>query len=78
MNGNMQVTAIFQKGDKRKPNNYRPEESITCIISKIIESIIRDKIMEHIENKNLFSNKEFGFLNGRSTAYGVGEMDKNY
>ena len=35
------VTAIFKKGDKRKPNNYRPV-SLTCIICKIIESIIRD------------------------------------
>ena len=61
------VTAIFKKGDKRKPNNYRPV-SLTCIICKIIESIIRDKIMEHMENNNLFSNKQFGFLNGRSTV----------
>ena len=50
------VTAIFKKGDKRKPNNYRPV-SLTCIICKIIESIIRDKIMEYMENNNLFSNK---------------------
>ena len=64
------VTAIFKKGDKRKPNNYRPE-SITCIISKIIESIIkRQNYGVYIENKNLFGSrsKEFGFLNGRSTV----------
>ena len=24
--------------------------------------------MEHMENNNLFSNKQFGFLNGRSTV----------
>ena len=61
------VTAIFKKGDKRKPNNYRPV-SLTCIICKIIESIIRDKLMEYMESNNLFSNKQFGFLNGRSTV----------
>ena len=61
------VTAIFKKGDKRKPNNYRPV-SLTCIICKIIESIIRDKIMEYMESNNLFRNKQFGFLNGRSTV----------
>ena len=61
------VTAIFKKGDKRKPNNYRPV-SLTCIICKIIESIIRDKIMDHMKNNNLFSNKQFGFLDGRSTV----------
>ena len=61
------VTAIFKKGDKRKPNNYRPV-SLTCIICKIIESIVRDKIMDHMKNNNLFSNKQFGFLDGRSTV----------
>ena len=61
------VTAIFKKGDKRKPNNYRPV-SLTCIICKIIESIIRDKLMEYTESNNLFSNKQFGFLNGSSTV----------
>ena len=60
------VTAIFKKGDKRKPNNYR-SVSLTCIICKIIESIIRDKIMDHVKNNNLLSNKQFGFLDGRST-----------
>ena len=61
------VTAIFKKGDKRKPNNYRPV-SLTYITYKIIESIIRDKIMDHMKNNNLFSNKQFGFLHGRSTV----------
>ena len=28
------VSAIFKKGDKRKPNNYR-SASLTCIISKL-------------------------------------------
>ena len=27
--------------------------------------------MEHMENSNLFSNKQFGFLNGRSTMPGL-------
>ena len=47
------VTAIFKKGDQRKPKNYRPV-SLTCIICKIIESIIKDKIMEHILKTTIF------------------------
>ena len=37
------ITAIFRKGDKRKPNNYRLV-SLTCIICTIMESITRDNI----------------------------------
>ena len=61
------VTAIFKKGEKRKPNNYRPV-SLTSIPCKIMESLVRDQIMMHMKRNNLFSNKQFGFLDGRSTV----------
>ena len=61
------VTAIFKKGEKRKPNNYRPV-SLTSISCKIMESLVRDQIMIHMKRNNLFSNKQFGFLDGRSTV----------
>ena len=68
MTGNMQKsTAIFKKGEKKKPNNYRPV-SLTSIPCKVMESIIRDQIMKHMKRNNLFSNKQFGFLDGRSTV----------
>ena len=61
------VTAIFKKGEKKKPNNYRPV-SLTSIPCKIMESLIQDQIMKHMKSNNLFSNKQFGFLDGRSTV----------
>jgi len=61
---NANVTAIYKKGDKHIPGNYRPV-SLTCISCKIMEQIVRDKIVEHM--KPLLSNKQFGFINGRST-----------
>jgi len=38
------ITAIFKKGNKCDPSNYRPI-SLTSMICKIMESIIRDRIM---------------------------------
>ena len=57
------ATAIFKKGGRNKPNNYRPV-SLTCIICKIMESLIPDQVMSHMKNHKLFSDKQFGFLEG--------------
>ena len=61
------ATGIFKEGDRNKPNNYRPV-SLICILCKVMESLIRDKIMNHMKRNKLFSNKQFGFLDGRSTV----------
>ena len=36
-----------------------------------MKNIIRDAIMNHMIINNLFSNKQFGFLSGRSTTLQV-------
>jgi len=61
------ITAIHKKGNKKDPTNYRPV-SLTSIVCKITESIIRDFIMEHFLDNDLFSNKQYGFIKGRSTV----------
>ena len=56
-----------QKGSKSSVTNYRPI-ALTSIICKSMESIIRDHIMDHFTRNKLFSNKQFGFIKGRSTV----------
>ena len=60
------VSAVFKKGDRALPNNYRPT-SLTCILCKVLESLLRDAIINHLSNNKLFS-KQFGFIPGRSTS----------
>ena len=55
------ITAIHKKGLKNLFENYIPV-SITSIICKLLESIIRDKIVMHMENNQLFSPKQHGFV----------------
>ena len=61
------VSAIYKKGNKTHPLNYRPV-SLTSIVCKILESIIRDHNIYHMKENKLFSNKQFGFIGGRSTT----------
>ena len=61
------VSAIFKKDQKKQPKNYCPV-SLTCICCKLLESIYRDEIMDHMKNNKLFSNSQFGFIGGRSTV----------
>ena len=61
------ITAIHKKGSKSLASNYRPI-SLTCIVCKILESIIRDAVMKHMIKNNLLSNKQYDFISGWSTV----------
>ena len=61
------ISVIFKKAKKTLPNNYRPV-SLTCISCRILESIIRDHIIDHMTKNNLFSPRQFGFISGRITT----------
>ena len=61
------IIALFKKGAKSDPGNYRPV-SLTCIICKILEAIIYDHIVQHMLTNNLFSKSQYGFISKRSAA----------
>ena len=49
------VTSIFKSGDKTKSSNYRPI-SITSILCRMLESIIKNAVMEHCKDNNMNLN----------------------
>lgn len=59
------VVPIFKKGSKSKVDNYRPI-SLTSLCCKIMESIIRDAIVDHLTNNDLISDNQHGFMRNRS------------
>ena len=61
------ISAVYKKGGKLEAGNYRPI-SLTCICCKLLESIIRDHIVQFFFSNNLFSNRHNGFIKGRSTV----------
>ena len=59
------VTPIHKSGDRTEPSNYRPI-SLTSQVCKVLESIIREQIMNHLMSNNLLSEAQHGFREGRS------------
>ena len=62
-----QVSAIFKKGEKSLAGNYRPV-SLTSIACKVMETIVRNRLVDHMKINKLFTVKQYGFMSGRSTA----------
>ena len=59
------VTPIFKKGDKSNPGNYRPI-SLTSVVCKLMETIIRDNIVKFLEENDIMNDSQHGFRNKRS------------
>ena len=70
------ISAILKKGDKCVAGNYRPV-SLTSVVCKVMEKLIRNHIMSFMKRNNFFTNKQYGFISGRSTTLQLLEvMDK--
>ncbi|KAI8495249.1 hypothetical protein Bbelb_272350 [Branchiostoma belcheri] len=61
------ITPIFRKGSKKSPSNYRPV-SLTSVTGKVLDRIVRDRIVDHMKSNELFTKHQHGFLPGRSTV----------
>jgi len=55
----------FKKGNRSSPENYRPV-SLTSQLSKVMESVLRDEIVRHLDKHNLVRDSQHGFRRGRS------------
>ena len=61
------VTPVFKKGSPTAASNYRPI-SLTCIVCKVMESIIKDKLIAYLLEKGLITKQQHGFLAKHSTC----------
>jgi hypothetical protein len=55
-----QVTPLFEKGDKSCPGNYRPV-SLTSVVCKVMKSVVKDRLIDHLTSNNLLSDCHHGF-----------------
>ena len=59
------IVPLFKKGSRNKSVNYRPV-SLTSVICKLLETIIRDHMMDFLVKHKLTNPSQHGFLKARS------------
>ena len=59
------IIPIHKGGDVRLPENYRPI-SLTSVVLKAMERIIRDRIVEYVTRNHILWDHQHGFVQGGS------------
>lgn len=58
---------LYKKNEKTNPTNYRPI-ALLSIFSKIIEKVVKCRLVNYLDNLQFFSNKQYGFRSKRNTS----------
>ena len=59
------ITPVHKKGSRADVCNYRPV-SLTSVVCKVMEKLVRNVILDHMFDNDLMSDYQHGFLPGRS------------
>ena len=59
------IIPIYKKGPRNEAGNYRPVVSLTSVVCKLLESVIRDHLLSYL-NRTLITKFQHGFVRGRS------------
>lgn len=60
------ITPVFKGGETDNPQNWRPI-CLVSNISKVIEKVLKQRIMSFLNGNNFFSQNQYGYRPGMST-----------
>lgn len=61
------VIPLYKGGDRSSPSNYRPI-SLLSTLSKVVESLVKRRLMEFIARHAILSTDQYGFQPNRNTS----------
>lgn len=64
------ITPVHKSGDLNDVNNYRPISVLPCI-SKILEKLLNNRLVNYLNKFKILSNTQYGFRKGLSTQDAV-------
>ena len=64
------VVSIYKSGDEMVFSNYRPV-SVLPIFSKLLERLVYNRLISHINDNKLLYEYQFGFQKGKSTHLAI-------
>lgn len=70
-----EIRPIFKSGDGACINNYRPI-SILPALSKVLERIMKKRLVDYLEENLLLSPSQYGFRSGLSTSDAIHDLTK--
>ena len=59
------VIPLYKNGSRLDASNYRPV-SLTCVCCKVLESVIRDYLVDSLSASGILTSYQHGFTKGRS------------
>ena len=71
------VTPLFKKGLRNKSENYRPV-SLSSGECKLLETLIRDHVVEFLVKHKLINTSKHGFVKARSCLINILFFGRNY
>jgi hypothetical protein len=69
------ILLLKPKKDKQHPSSYRPISLLSCL-GKLLEKIIKQRLMLEIERRNILPKHQAGFRSGKSTIYNIVRLER--
>jgi len=69
------ILLLKSKKDKKQPSSYRPISLLSCI-GKVLEKIIKQRLMKELNDRKILPIHQAGFRSHRNTMYNIIRLER--